>query len=560
VSECRNKGNYSLVRRKEKGKGVYPTCSCRWSGRWLSLSKVGLPQHMDDVMKPTDGTVGGTQTQHQSNFNYKSFLCGPLFPTPTFSSSSYAIISHPPHVSTLFPSYPSKINTKHVTLPLTLSLFFKHPFLLRSIAHLFLCLLTTMVRDDLYITVPSFFRCPISLDVMKSPVSLSTGVTYDRSSIQRWLDNGNNTCPATMQVLQTKEFVPNRTLQRLIQIWSDSLHQLHPPHSPTSTHSQSLPSKEQILLAISDLQTRADNRFDSLAKIARFAQDSEENRDFLVRTECFVPLLVGFLDNVNGGVEFLEQVVTALDLVIGKMEDREGLKNLILKRQGEAEKQSLDSLLVALRQGSHATQIASVRVLTSVAVDVESKLMIAEKEGLVSELLKLITPEKDPDLIENCLSCLVAISSPRRSKMKLVRLGAVKVLSKLLCGSNMSVSMTEKVLKLVETVSSTKEGRLEIGEDSACVAAIVNKVLKVSSVATEHAVTTLWSVCYLFRDETAQEAVTKANGLTKILLLMQSNCSAQVRQMSADLLKIFRVNSKSCLSSYDTKTTHIMPF
>jgi len=60
----------------------------------------------------------------------------------------------------------------------------------------------------------SFFRCPISLDVMKFPINLSTGVTYDRSSIQRWLDNGNNTCPATMQVLQTKEFVPNRTLQR----------------------------------------------------------------------------------------------------------------------------------------------------------------------------------------------------------------------------------------------------------------------------------------------------------------------------------------------------------
>ncbi|TKY60412.1 U-box domain-containing protein 28 [Spatholobus suberectus] len=144
--------------------------------------------------------------------------------------------------------------------------------------------------------------------------------------------------------------------------------------------------------------------------------------------------------------------------------------------------------------------------------------------------------------------------------MKLVRLGAVKVFSNLLSASSLSVSVTEKVLKLVETVSSTKEGRSEICEDSACVAAIVNRVLKVSSVAMEHAVTTLWSVCYLFRDQKAQEAVTKANGLTKILLLMQSNCTPQVRQMSADLLKIFRVNSKSCLSSYDTKTTHIMPF
>lgn len=419
-----------------------------------------------------------------------------------------------------------------------------------------------MVRDDLYITVPSFFRCPISLDVMKSPVSLCTGVTYDRSSIQRWLDNGNNTCPATMQVLQTKEFVPNRTLQRLIQIWSDSVrHRVDSPDSPaaatTTTTTESALSRDHLLAALTDLESRGENRFDSLKKIVRFAQDSEDNRDFLARREGLVPLLVGFLDNVDGGVErsleFLEQVVSALDLVLSKTENRKGLKSSILKS-------SMDSVLLVLQRGSCESRIASTRVLKSIAIDTESKLLIAEKEGMLSELLSLITPEKDQSLIENVLSCLVAISTPKRNKARLVHLGAVKVFSNLLSASSTGVSVAEMVLKLLETVSSTKEGRTEICEEPSCVAAIVNRVLKVSSVATEHAVTILWSVCYLFRDQKAQEAVTKANGLTKILLLMQSNCTPQVRQMSVDLLKIFRVNSKSCLSSYDTKTTHIMPF
>ncbi|XP_004503957.1 U-box domain-containing protein 27-like [Cicer arietinum] len=424
-----------------------------------------------------------------------------------------------------------------------------------------------MVRDDLYITVPSFFRCPISLDVMKSPVSLCTGVTYDRSSIQRWLDNGNNTCPATMQVLQSKDFVPNRNLQRLIQIWSDSVRDrvdsLESSDSRVST--DSVDSRDQLLVAITDLESGSENRFESLAKIVRFGQDSEENCDFLARTEGFVSVLVGFLDNVDEGlersVELLEQIVMALNLVLNKIENREGLKNSILKSLKEREVQCLDSLLLVLQQGSVESKIASARVLKSIAVDTESKLLIAEKEGLVTELLKLITPEKDLNLIENALSCLVVISTPKRNKLKLVHLEAVKVFSNLLTSNlNFSVSVTEKVLKLVETVSSTKEGRSEICEEASCVAAIVNKVLKVSNVATEHAVTILWSVCYLFRDQKAQEAVTKANGLTKILLLMQSNCTPQVRQMCVDLLKIFRVNSKSCLSSYDTKTTHIMPF
>ncbi|KAL4192409.1 hypothetical protein AMTRI_Chr06g194090 [Amborella trichopoda] len=41
---------------------------------------------------------------------------------------------------------------------------------------------------------------------MKSSMSLCTGVTYTRSSIQKWLDNGNNTCPATDQSPSNKKY------------------------------------------------------------------------------------------------------------------------------------------------------------------------------------------------------------------------------------------------------------------------------------------------------------------------------------------------------------------
>ena len=58
-------------------------------------------------------------------------------------------------------------------------------------------------HQGLEVKIPSFFRCPISLDVMRSPVSLCTGVTYDRASIQQWLDSGNTTCPATSTGLET---------------------------------------------------------------------------------------------------------------------------------------------------------------------------------------------------------------------------------------------------------------------------------------------------------------------------------------------------------------------
>ncbi|KAF2284975.1 hypothetical protein GH714_033954 [Hevea brasiliensis] len=305
-----------------------------------------------------------------------------------------------------------------------------------------------MVRDDLCIKVPSFFRCQISLDVMKSPVSLCTGVTYDRTSIQRWLDSGNNTCPATMQVLKSKELVPT---------------------APYNASSRSEQKYRLLVLAPSRFQ----------------------------------------------------------------------------------------------RGRSIHSRIGSVRIVESIAMDGESNLLIAEKDGLLPELVKSIGLENYPSLIEASLSCLIAISKARRVKVKLVHLKTIPELRNILTADpNTGVSnlITEKALKLLETVSSCKEGRVEMCSDMACIEAVVQKVFKVSVEATEHAVTILWSICYLSRDVNAREAVTNSNGLTKILLLMQSNCSPTVRQMAGDLLKIFRVNSKSCLSSYDTKTTHIMPF
>ncbi|WRX07682.1 U-box domain - like 1 [Theobroma cacao] len=381
---------------------------------------------------------------------------------------------------------------------------------------------------------------------MKSPVSLCTGVTYDRASIQRWLDSGHNTCPATMQVLQSKEFVPNRNLQRLIQIWSDSVARRQVEADSAAT-SVVVPSPDQVKVLVKQLDN---NCFSSLAKIVCFAKESEENCEFLARMDGFLNAVFDFMRNADSDIKLIEQVVKILDLMSSKILDKKPL----------LESNCLSTILLVFQGGCLDSQIQSVRLLESIAVDGESMLKIAEKDGLVSELVKSIRKEKDPRLIEASLSCLIAITMPKRIKTRLIQSRTIPELKNLVSEPNTTVSIMEKSLKLLETLSSCKEGRAEIWHDTILLQAIMQKVLKVSSKATEHAVTILWSVCYLFRDEKAQEAVVSSNGMTKFLLLMQSNCSPAVRQMSADLLKIFRVNSKSCLSSYDTKTTHIMPF
>ncbi|KAK1378540.1 RING-type E3 ubiquitin transferase [Heracleum sosnowskyi] len=73
--------------------------------------------------------------------------------------------------------------------------------------------------EDTFVLVPIDFTCPITLDLMMDPVIISTGQTYDRSSIERWMEDGNFTCPKTGQVLIHTQLVPNRALRNLIMHW-----------------------------------------------------------------------------------------------------------------------------------------------------------------------------------------------------------------------------------------------------------------------------------------------------------------------------------------------------
>ncbi|XP_051148318.1 U-box domain-containing protein 19-like [Andrographis paniculata] len=60
------------------------------------------------------------------------------------------------------------------------------------------------------------FRCPITLEVMADPVTISTGHTYDRASILQWFGSGNHTCPKTGERLMCIDLVPNHSLKQII--------------------------------------------------------------------------------------------------------------------------------------------------------------------------------------------------------------------------------------------------------------------------------------------------------------------------------------------------------
>ncbi|XP_041026907.1 U-box domain-containing protein 5-like [Juglans microcarpa x Juglans regia] len=68
-------------------------------------------------------------------------------------------------------------------------------------------------------TPPEEFKCPISSKLMYDPVVIASGQTFERMCIQKWFDEGNDTCPKTKMKLAHQSMTPNKTMKDLISKW-----------------------------------------------------------------------------------------------------------------------------------------------------------------------------------------------------------------------------------------------------------------------------------------------------------------------------------------------------
>ncbi|MED6194579.1 hypothetical protein PIB30_029848 [Stylosanthes scabra] len=413
------------------------------------------------------------------------------------------------------------------------------------------------VREKLYVTVPSLFRCPISMDVMRSPVSLCTGVTYDRSSIQRWLESGHDTCPATMQVLPSKDFIPNLTLHRLIRLWLISA--AGEPSSPSESRISAASDRIRALLA--GIQTDAEDFAASLSELAEFSRFSADNRRVLVSFPGFDSAIARALAGSRSRIEALENVIAVLDLVLRENGNSDsGAGERIRRSILDTREDCLGAIAFAIENGSAKLKVASVRVLEFLAGEFQSKRWIAETRGLLSQLVKLLNDGTE-ELNGAVLSLLASVSVTQSAKAELVRLEIIKAVSKTLQSAACSGSMADKCLRVLAVVATCADGRAAMGGDLSCAAAVVERLAKAGKAATEDAVAVLWSLCCLCGNEKVRDEVAKRNGVAVVLLVMQRGCEDHVRSMCVDLIKVLRKNGLPLALglSYDTKTTHIKP-
>jgi len=402
--------------------------------------------------------------------------------------------------------------------------------------------------------VPSFFKCPISLELMRDPVVLCTGQSYERSSIEPWLEAGNHTCPATMQMLASLELVPNHTLRRLIQNWceahgggglSGALVRLLPtPSVPVAA--------DTVARMLREVQSSVDP-LPILKNIRSVARESERNRKCIQESDA-----ISVLASVIGGAlelrckysmpveEEQERKKKKQQIVSFSLEAcEEALAILALLEVGANRQQLLTQSSVAtlawfLCKGSLDARVNAATVLAGIASETESSQSssssIGAMPGVLEALAKLLREEFYPKAIRAGLKALLTICIPRRNRIRVVEVGVVPLLIELLPDAKRS--NVELALGVLELLCTTAEGRAAVANHALAMAALVHHLHTVSNLATELSVAILWSVCKA--SPACLVAALQSGAFAALLLLLQLDCSQRTRLKARELLKTLR--------------------
>eukprot|EP01018_Ginkgo_biloba_P012478 Gb_02490 [translate_table: standard] len=394
-------------------------------------------------------------------------------------------------------------------------------------------------EDEVLVEIPSYFVCPISLQLMRDPITVCTGVTYDRESIEKWIYScGKKTCPATMQVLENHDLTPNHTLRRLIQGWCDAnsskgVVRIPTPRPPVDS--------TQVAKLLHDVECPP-FQVNALKKLRGLVAESERNRRCISAAgACDVLISVIEMHSVemdqNGcfeGATACEEALGALYCLAASDESAE----LLAVRP-----KCIRSMAWILKRGSCNARFHAAMLFKNISMTATQELEMNANDDLFEGLLELLTEEVSHQATIAALEVLMAICPTRKNRIKAIEAGAVSALIELLPESQRRTC--EKMLALLDVLCGCAEGRAAMTDHAMGIAVISKKILRVSQVGTEKAVRILWSLCKFSPTPRVIHEMMQVGAVPKLCMLLQLHCTSKTRLKAKEVLKLHGKNWRS---------------
>ncbi|XP_024369442.1 U-box domain-containing protein 26 [Physcomitrium patens] len=386
------------------------------------------------------------------------------------------------------------------------------------------------IQTHLPLQVPADFECPIHLDIMTDPVTLSTGITYDRVSIERWLEMGHNTCPTTNQTLQSKKFIPNHILRSTIQKWclansTPGIDRLPAPRQPVE-----LQTVQNILQIITECADAGHCDSESLEKLYAIAGECSRNRNCLKEAGA-VPILSAALASSRTDLDSRKAAERALHVIALLKLDDDDKKSLV-------EWKPFSRLCTILASGSSSGKIMAANLIhILVGEDAWLKAIVGNYPGAIKGLVSVLREAGlRPKPTKIVLRCMLSLTSTKKNCIAAVDAGAVVALIELV--PRTETRNLEYAFAILELLAKCAEGREGITNHPFAIPRIVSSLLGVSNQTSEHAVAALCEVISLASNRSVVNTALRAGAFTKLLMLLPSNCSQRAKVKARMTLKL----------------------
>ncbi|GAB4829339.1 U-box domain-containing protein 45 [Ancistrocladus abbreviatus] len=431
---------------------------------------------------------------------------------------------------------------------------------------------------------PEELRCPISLQLMYDPVIIASGQTYERVCIEKWFNDGHNTCPKTQQQLPHLCLTPNYCVKGLITSWCEQ-HGIPVPDGPPesldlnywrlalsdteSAKSRSLDGSNTgklkgvkvVPLEESDAtEDTAGNEVESgsveedvsgisvferyekflavlgseedlrkkcrvVEQIRQLLRHDEEARMFM-GAHGFVEALVQFLKSALDEGNFEAQEVGAMALFnLGVNNNRN--KELMLAA-------GIISLLEEMMSDPDSHGLAAALYLNLSCLE-EAKPIIGSR-GAVPFLVKLLLSEADPQSKLDSLHAIFNLSTFPANIPYLLQSGVINGLHLLLTESH-SNAWTEKSIAVLLNLGSTIAGKDTIVAAPGLVTELATILDNGEPIEQEQAASCLLILCN--GNEQCSQMVLQ-EGVIPSLVSISVNGTARGRDKAQKLLMLFR--------------------
>ena len=407
---------------------------------------------------------------------------------------------------------------------------------------------------DVGVQIPYHFRCPISLELMCDPVTVSTGQTYDRASIESWVATGNTTCPVTRTTLTDFTLIPNHTLRRLIQEWCVANRSFGVERIPTPKQPADPATIRTLLSQASSESTHVNSRVSALRRLRGLARDSDKNRSVIAANNAREVLLsIAFSNTDSDSSELNHETLAILSMFpLSESEcafvasDSERVRYLV-------------SLLFHSSLDVRVNSAAVIEIIVAGTRSPELRSQICNANGIYTGIVEIFNcPLAYPRALKIGIKALFSLCLVKQHRHKAVWAGAVEAIIDRL--ADFEKCDVERALATVELLCRIPPGCSAFAHHALTVPLLVKIILKVSDRATEYAAGALLSLCSS-SERCQMEAVT-AGVLTQLLLLVQSDCTERAKRKAQMLLKLLRNSwpEDSLGNSDDYACSDVVPF